>query len=76
ADGLVGLKMNVPSHNLDRVLMSLPALQKPTIAKLSDTSWSALEIIVGEKIVRELIPELKRLGATGIVEYPLNKVLY
>ena len=76
ADGLVGLKMNVPSHNLDRVFMSLPALQKPTIAKLSDTSWSALEIIVGEKIVRELIPELKRLGATGIVEYPLNKVIY
>lgn len=76
ADGLVGLKMNVPHNNLNDVLSVLPSLKNPTISELSDKGWVAAEIIVDENIVRELIPKLKRAGASGIVEYPLNKVIY
>jgi len=76
ADGLVGLKMNIPKKELDAVLAELPALQKPTVSSLADGEWVAAEIIVEEKQVRELIPRLKRAGASGIVEYPLNKVIY
>ncbi len=75
AETKVGLKMNVPASKLKDVLAILPALQKPTIAKLSDESWVDVDTIVDEKTVRELIPRLKRAGATGIVEYPLNKVI-
>jgi ATP phosphoribosyltransferase len=71
----VGLKMNVSRVDLDRVLKVLPALQNPTISSLSEAGWFSLEVIVDEKTVRELIPVLKKAGASGIVEYPLNKVI-
>lgn len=76
AEGLVGLKMNVPRSVLDQVVAELPSLKNPTISPLSDKDWVAAEIIVEENLVRELIPRLKRAGASGIVEYPLNKVIY
>lgn len=72
----VGLKMNVFKKNLDQVIALLPALRKPTISKLSDEDWVAVDSIVDEKVVRKIIPDLKRAGAEGIVEYPLNKVIY
>jgi ATP phosphoribosyltransferase len=71
----VGLKMNVRRADLDRVLKVLPALQNPTISSLSEAGWFSLEVIVDEKTVRDLIPLLKKTGASGIVEYPLNKVI-
>lgn len=73
---LVGLKMNVPVSRLDDVLAELPALQKPTVNDLSDGEWKAVEVVLDEKLSRDLIPRLKEQGATGIVEYPLNKVIY
>jgi ATP phosphoribosyltransferase len=76
AEGLVGLKMNVPKAKLDSVLGQLPALKNPTLSPLADDKWVAAEIIIEEKTVRELIPKLVRAGATGIVEYPLNKVIF
>lgn len=76
AENLVGLKMNVPREQLDTVLSELPALKNPTISPLAEDGWIAAEIIVDEKTVRELIPRLVRAGASGIVEYPLNKVIY
>ncbi|TES86163.1 ATP phosphoribosyltransferase, partial [Candidatus Aerophobetes bacterium] len=74
--GKVGLKMNVSQENLGKLLDLLPALKKPTISKLSQEGWWAVEIIVDELLARELIPGMKRIGAEGIVEYPLNKVVY
>jgi len=71
----VGLKMNVPAAALDRVLKELPALKGPTISSLAEEGWRAVETIVDESIVRRIIPNLKRAGAEGIVEYPLNKVI-
>ncbi|MER3413534.1 MAG: ATP phosphoribosyltransferase [Armatimonadota bacterium] len=76
ATKLVGLKMNVPAVRLDDVLAELPALQKPTVNDLSDRDWKAVEVVLEEKLSRDLIPRLKEKGATGIVEYPLNKVVY
>jgi ATP phosphoribosyltransferase len=76
AEQLVGLKMNVSRTNLEAVKALLPALKQPTLSPLSDENWVALEIIVEEKVVRELLPNLKRAGAEGLVEYPLNKVIY
>jgi ATP phosphoribosyltransferase len=76
AEQLVGLKMNVPRVHLEAVSALLPALKKPTLAPLSDPDWVALEIIVEEPVVRDLLPALKRAGAEGLVEYPLNKVIY
>lgn len=76
ASRLVGLKMNVPMASKDVVLGLLPALQNPTLSPLADPEWVAAEVILSEKEVRDLIPALKRAGATGIVEYPLNKVIY
>ncbi len=75
ADGKVGLKMNLPKSSLARVISSLPALRKPTVSPLSDTAWVAIETIVDEKVVREIVPALKANGAEGIVEYPLNKII-
>lgn len=71
----VGVKLNVSKENLDRVLALLPAMRKPTLSRLSDENWFALEVMVDERTVRKLIPELKRAGAEGIIEYPLNKVI-
>ena len=75
AAGRVGLMMNVRRPDLDVVLGLLPALGTPTISTLSDDAWVAINTIVEESVVRELIPELAAKGATGIVEYPLNKIV-
>ena len=72
----VGLKMNVPREKLEAVIANLPALHTPTVANQLDEDWVAVEIIADEKTVRELIPQLKKVGASGIIEYPLNKVVY
>ncbi len=71
----VGLKMNVPNGALDQVLELLPALRRPTISNLADESGYAVETVLDESVARSLIPELKRAGAEGIIEYPLNKVV-
>jgi ATP phosphoribosyltransferase len=75
AAGRVGLMMNVPKSRLDRLLQVLPALGKPTVSALSDASWVAVNTVVSESVVRELVPELVELGAQAIVEYPLNKIV-
>ncbi len=72
----VGLMLNARRSDLDGVLAALPALRNPTIAQLSDPQWVAINTIVEEKIVRQLIPKLKLARAEGIVEYPLNKIVY
>jgi len=76
AEATVGLKMNVPRARLEEVSRQLPALHTPTVSNLSDPDWVALEIVVGKHVVRDIIPRLKKAGAEGIVEYPLNKVIY
>jgi len=76
ARDLVGLKMNLPEANLKNLLEALPALRNPTVSPLAQPGWVAVETIIEEKIVREIIPKLKALGAEGIIEYPLNKVVY
>jgi ATP phosphoribosyltransferase len=76
AETKVGLKMNIERKNLAALLESLPALRNPTISSLSQEGWVAVETIIDEHIVRELIPALKAAGAEGIIEYPLNKVVY
>lgn len=75
AEEKVGLKMNVEKKNLQKILEVLPALKNPTISELSDKNWMAVETIIDEKKIRELIPKLKQSGAQGIVEYPLNKII-
>jgi ATP phosphoribosyltransferase len=75
AQGRVGLMLNVRRADLDAVLALLPALQQPTISPLSDPSWVALNTIIEERTVRDLIPKLKAARAQGIVEYPLNKIV-
>ena len=72
----VGLKMNLREAQLAALLQALPALRNPTISKLATDGWIAVETIIDEKVVREIIPRLKALGAEGIIEYPLNKVVY
>ncbi|MBI5664897.1 MAG: ATP phosphoribosyltransferase [Nitrospirae bacterium] len=75
AEEKVGLKMNVPEGSLKRVMSLLSSLHSPTISQLSDTGWFALEVVINERTVRDLIPKLKAVGAEGIIEYPLNKVI-
>ncbi|MBK8479050.1 MAG: ATP phosphoribosyltransferase [Opitutaceae bacterium] len=76
AGSKVGLKLNLPKTALEGMIKTLPSLRNPTISPLSNPEWVALETIIDESIVREIIPQLKSLGAEGIVEYPLNKVVY
>lgn len=76
AEGQVGLKMNCPRAKVPEILAVLPALKKPTVSSLADDAWVALETILREKEVRTIVPLLKRAGASGIIEYPLNKVIY
>jgi ATP phosphoribosyltransferase len=76
AGSKVGLKLNLPKAALDAVISKLPSLRNPTVSQLSNPDWIALETIIDESVVREIIPQLKSLGAEGIVEYPLNKVVY
>lgn len=75
AAGKVGLMMNVPRETLEQVLALLPALQQPTVSNLADADWAAVNTILDESVVRQIIPRLKAAGARGIVEYPLNKVI-
>lgn len=72
----VGLKMNVPQKELQTLVAALPSLREPTISPLANSGWVAVETVIDEKVVRELIPKLKGIGAEGIIEYPLNKVIY
>ncbi len=75
AEHKVGLKMNVPMARSREILDLLPAMKTPTISNLTDPNWQAVEVVIDEKDVRRLIPELKKAGATGIIEYALNKVI-
>ncbi|MDR3639842.1 MAG: ATP phosphoribosyltransferase [Humidesulfovibrio sp.] len=75
AERMVGLKMNMPKAKMDEAGKVLPSLTSPTVSALSDPAWLSVEIVVEECVVRDLIPELKALGAEGIIEYPLNKVI-
>ncbi len=75
AAGKVGLMLNVRREDLERVLSVLPALKRPTVASLSDSDWVAVNTVIEEKTVREIIPRLKAANAQGIVEYPLNKIV-
>ncbi len=76
AQSKVGLKMNAPKASLEKIITAMPSLRNPTISPLSSPDWVALETIIDESVAREIIPQLKALGAEGIVEYPLNKVVY
>lgn len=75
ARGKVGLKMNFPTSGLPDLLEKLPSLRRPTISQLSEEGWVAVETVIDEIVVRDIIPELKRLGAEGIIEYPLSKIV-
>ena len=72
----VGLKLNIEKSRLETIIKELPALRNPTINRLTDENWVAIDTVVDEKIVRDIIPMLKAHGAEGIIEYPLNKVVY
>jgi len=76
AEVKVGLKLNIEEKNLKKILKRLPALRNPTVNELSQSGWVAVETIIDEHVARDIIPELKLAGAEGIIEYPLNKVLY
>ncbi len=75
AEGKVALMMNVKVVDLDKVIAILPALEKPTVSSLSDKAWVAVNTIVDESLVREIVPKLKGAGARGIVESPINKII-
>ncbi len=75
AENMVGLKMNVPEEKLENVIVLLPSLNAPTVAGLYHTKWFSVETVVDSKVVRELIPKLIKVGAEGIIEYALNKVI-
>ena len=76
AEGKVGLKMNVPKQDLETIIGILPSIQTPTIAPLFDKEWIDVDTIIDEQDVKKLIPDLRKAGAKGIIEYPLNKVIY
>jgi ATP phosphoribosyltransferase len=76
AEAKVGLKMNVSQENLKKIISLLPAMKQPTVSNLATAGWLDVDTIIDEKIVRDLIPKLKEAGAEGIIEYPLNKVIY
>ena len=75
AEGMVGLKMNIPKDKLKEVMEVLPSITAPTIADLYQKEWVSVETVISEREVRELIPQLIKKGAVGIIEYPLNKVI-
>jgi len=75
AEGMVGLKMNVPANDLKAVMEILPSITSPTITHLFESDWFSVETMISQKVVREIIPKLQKRGAVGIIEYPLNKVI-
>jgi ATP phosphoribosyltransferase len=75
ADNMVGLKMNVPKERIEEVIAVLPCLNAPTVAHLYRSDWLSVEVVVDRKVVRDLVPELIKKGAEGIIEYPLHKVI-
>jgi ATP phosphoribosyltransferase len=75
AEGMVGLKMNAPADSVDAITRMLPSLKNPTVSHLYNSDWLSVESILSEKEVRRVVPELIRLGAEGIIEYPLNKII-
>ncbi|MFZ5595552.1 MAG: ATP phosphoribosyltransferase [Bacillota bacterium] len=75
ADSMVGLKMNVPADKVDDVLSVLPAMKHPTVSRLYNNDGLAVEVVLDEKMVRDLIPKLRKCGAQDLIEYPLNKVI-
>lgn len=76
AKNKVGLKLNVPKQKSDLIIKELPSLRNPTVSQLSKSDWVAIETVLDESVVREIIPLLKSHGAEGIIEYPLNKVVF
>lgn len=76
ARGKVGLKMNLPSASLPQLVAALPSLRRPTVSPLSEEGWVAVETVIDESVARDMIPQLKALGAEGIIEYSLNKLVY
>jgi ATP phosphoribosyltransferase len=76
AESRVGLKMNAPKKELETIVRQLPALHAPTISDQTDSDWVAIEVVIEEAIAREIIPRLRKAGAEGIIEYPLNKVIF
>lgn len=76
AEGMVGIKLNIPNKLLKKITAIIPSLRKPTVSKLLGNKWSAVEFVVLKSVVRNIIPKLKEIGAEGIVEYPLNKIIY
>ena len=76
ARGKVGLKMNLPKDKLSALVESLPSLRRPTVSPLTEDGWVAVETVIDESVAREIIPQLKEMGAEGIIEYPLNKLVY
>ena len=76
AETKVGLKLNIKQSNLETLLKQLPSLRNPTVNQLAQEGWVAVDTVIDEHVAREIIPELKASGAEGIVEYPLNKVVY
>jgi ATP phosphoribosyltransferase len=75
ARGKVGLKMNLPEKSLPAILDKLPSLRRPTVSHLAEEGWVAIETIIEDAVARHLIPDLKELGAEGIIEYPLSKIV-
>jgi ATP phosphoribosyltransferase len=75
ADGMVGLKMNVPKDKLEAIVKLLPSITAPTISNLYQSDWFSVETVIAEKLVRELMPKLLKTGAEGIIEYSLNKII-
>lgn len=76
ARGKVGLKMNLPAASLAQLVKTLPSLRRPTVSPLSEEGWVAVETVIDESVARDMIPQLKALGAEGIIEYSLNKLVY
>ena len=75
AEAKVGIKMNVPKEQLETIVGMVPSLTAPTVSPLYKTEWFAVESVISEDVVRELIPQLIKKGAVGIIEYPLNKIV-
>ena len=75
AEGMVGLKLNAPADRIEAITNVLPSLKNPTVSHLYKSDWLSIESIMSEKEVRRIVPELIKLGAKGIIEYPLNKII-